>query len=759
MSKICRNCGSAVPEEAKFCTECGGSEFELQQDAGGFSPSVSDGSAALDSSLPEGAKTGAQQAYGQQQTAGYPSGDALGMAPHPSSPSPQGEGFANAQPYAQQPYAQQNDNAAFGGYTSSGVNAGYAGSPQGEGFGAPAQPYGQQPYAQQPYAQQNDNAAFGGYTSSGAFAPPSPQGEGFPNAQQPYGAPAQPYGQQPYGAPAQPYAQQPYAQPAYGAAAPKKSKKGLIIAIIALVLVLGLAAVALFVWPGFLSGKSSPIDGEWLGEYGETMIIGDGRITLDHGEYGKSVYDMKLDGENLELTQLSEMTYKIEGDTLTLTVLNQGERVDIVADRVSGSGGIEGEWGNLRVVDEDGESQSIGGSTMEFRSDGTYVSKQSYSDDINGTYEVSGDRITVRNTNDKINFVYTLEGDTLTFWEKNEAGELEEVEKFTRKGANGGSEGSGSGGVDTALLGEWIEEEGDLFLVFNSDGTGNVSDDDDDSAFTYRLNGENITLVREGVTYNYTYEILNGALYFYDEDGEIDDVFYREGALPVSGYTGASVVGEWDFDVSGVDYGDMYDAMMGDAYDTSGVSETAKRIMQDAQYKEALREPITNTLSDYKFDFRSDGSVYIIVGTDDYVSFMAKSTEAMIPLLRTLTTEEAADYYGMTVAELEQYLASNGMTWDQQVDGIAATYSEVNSEFDEYSVAEVLGGTVNADGDVELYAGSFTQNGDQVTMTGSGGGVTVFVFDDDDTLLLDGISGSDSELAMFMAMDGLKFVR
>ncbi len=600
MSKICGNCGSAVPEEAKFCTECGGSEFELQQAAGGPSP------------------------------------DGLGMT------------------------------------------------------GAPAQPY---------------------------------------------------------------------AQPAYGAAAPKKSKKGLIVAIIAIVLALGLAAVAAFVWPGFLSGKSSPIDGEWLGEYGETMIIGDGRITIDHGEYGKNVYEMTLDGENLELTQLSEMTYKIEGDTLTLTVLNQGERVEIVADRVSGSGGIEGEWGNLRVVDEDGESQSIGGSTMEFRSDGTYVSKQSYSDDINGTYEVSGDRITVRNTNDKINFVYTLEGDTLTFWEKNEAGELEEVEKFTRKGANGGSEMFGGGEVDTALLGEWIEEEGDLFLVFNSDGTGTVSDDDDDSAFTYRLNGENITVVREGVTYNYTYEILNGALYFYDGDGEIDDVFYREGALPARGYTGASVGGEWKFDVSGVDYGDMYDAMMGAAYDASGASETVRRIMQDARYKEALREPITDLLNDYEFDFRSDGSVYITVDTDDYIKFMAKTTEAMIPLLRALTIEEAADYYGISVAELEQYLANNGLTWDQHVDGIASTYSEVNAEFDEYSVAEVLGGTLNAYGDVELYAGSFTQNGDQVTMTGEAGDVTVFVFSDDYTLLLDGVTGSESEMAMFRAMEGLKFVR
>ena len=651
-------------------------------------------------------------------------------------------------PQEVKPQSADGGQQGYGGYNpsvASGDSSPYTGEPAGGQQypqGVPAQPYGQQGY---------------GDTSSVTPVPgatPSPQGEGSPYVRQPYGQ--QPYGQQPAGNVNAVYGGQPYGYPQQ----PKKSGKGLVIGVIALLLVLGLAAVAAFVWPGFLNGKSSALDGEWLGEYGETMTIGDGRLTINQSGYNETVYDMKLDGDNIEITQIVEATFKIEGDTLTITTPGAGGRSDIFAERVSGSAGIEGEWNVLRVVDEDGDADDIDGVTMEFKSDGAFISRESYSDVINGEYKVSGDKITLRYTSDRISFVYTLEGDTLTFWEKDDDGELEKVETFTRKGASGGS-GSGSE-TASGIVGRWENEYGYLF-VLNADGTGYASADGESESFTYTVEGDKLVLVTDGETNSYTYKLEGDILTVYYDNGEVDEVFYREGSdrpvAPESRYTGASVVGKWEFDISGVDYSDMYDAMMGDAYDTSGVSETAKRIMQDAQYKEALREPITDVMKDYELDFRSDGSVYITVDTDDYVSFMAKSTEAMIPLLRALTIEEAADYYGMTVAELEQYLASNGMTWDQQVDGIAATYSEVNSEFDEYSVAEVLGGTLNAYGDVELYAGSFTQNGDRVTMTGSGGGVTVFVFDDDDTLLLDGVSGSGSEMAMFCAMEGLKFVR
>ena len=744
MAKFCTNCGSPVADGTAFCTSCGApvpqevkpqSADGGQQGYGGYNPSVASGDSSPYTGEPAGGQQYPQgdpaQPYGQQ---GY--GDTSSVTPVPgATPSPQGEGG----PYVRQPYGQQG----YGGYNpsvASGDSSPYTGEPAGGQQypqGDPAQPYGQQGY---------------GDTSSVTPVPgatPSPQGEGGPYVQQPYG-------QQPAGNVNAVYGGQPYGYPQQ----PKKSGKGLVIGVIALLLVLGLAAVAAFVWPGFLNGKSSALDGEWLGEYGETMTIGDGRLTINQSGYNETVYDMKLDGDNIEITQIVEATFKIEGDTLTITTPGAGGRSDIFAERVSGSAGIEGEWNVLRVVDEDGDADDIDGVTMEFKSDGAFISRESYSDVINGEYKVSGDKITLRYTSDRISFVYTIEGDTLTFWEKDDDGELEKVETFTRKGASGGS-GSGSE-TASAIVGRWENEYGYLF-VLNADGTGYASADGESESFTYTVEGDKLVLVTDGETNSYTYKLEGDILTVYYDNGEVDEVFYREGSdrpvTPASRYTGASVVGKWEFDISGVDYSDMYDAMMGDAYDTSGVSETAKRIMQDAQYKEALREPITDVMKDYELDFRSDGSVYITVDTDDYVSFMAKSTEAMIPLLRALTIEEAADYYGMTVAELEQYLASNGMTWDQQVDGIAATYSEVNSEFDEYSVAEVLGGTLNAYGDVELYAGSFTQNGDRVTMTGSGGGVTVFVFDDDDTLLLDGISGSGSEMAMFCAMEGLKFVR
>src|SRR3954454_4240969 len=89
------------------------------------------------------------------------------------------------------------------------------GSGSGPQYGPPGQPYGQPPYGQQPYPQP---------------------------AAQPAPAYGQPYGQQPYGAP------QYGAPPGYGvpyAAPPKKSRTGLLIGLIGL-LVLAAVAVLLF---------------------------------------------------------------------------------------------------------------------------------------------------------------------------------------------------------------------------------------------------------------------------------------------------------------------------------------------------------------------------------------------------------------------------------------------------------------------------------------------------------------------------------
>ncbi|MBQ6915050.1 MAG: hypothetical protein IJQ65_04965, partial [Kiritimatiellae bacterium] len=666
----------------------------------------------------------------------------------PATPSPQGEGFAQP-PHQYQNNtnaafgAPQQSNAAFGGYTSSVTGAGAPAtpSPQGEGFAQPPHQYQNNTNA----APQQSNAAFGGYTSSDVNAgyAGSPQGEGFAQPQQQY---QQPYGQQPYG--------QPYGAP-YAAPQQKKSKKGLWIAIIAIVLVLGLAAVALFVWPGFLKG-GSPIDGEWTGEYGETMTVKDGRISIDHGQDGTNVFEFTLDGDKLELTQISEMTYVIEGDELTLTVLDSGGKTKIAATRVSGSGGIEGVWGDLRVIDEDGESSSISGSTMEFNG-GKYVSKQQYAADIEGSYEVSGDKLVVRNTSQKLSFTYTLEGDKLTFWRVNDDGEREKVEEYVRKNASGGKE------PDDPLKGRWVGEYEDT-LVLNGDGTGSYLRGGETVSVTYKLSGDKLNMNRGGENFNYTYELDGNELEIYEDDGEFVEAFYLEGTEPPKPkYRGAEVNGDWDFNIDDVDYGDMYDAMMGTAIESTGASEAVRRILADESFKEALRPSITSLLSEYDFEFRSDGGVYMIIDADLYRDFMVKTQEAMIPLMREFTNEEAANYIGATVEELENYLNQNGITWRQYVDETVAPNLGVSSQFDDATLEQMLGGTMNDYGEIETKGGTFTQSGDKVTLTGPAGDVTVFVMQTDDLMTVESFTApagtSDAGMALLDALEGLKFVR
>ncbi len=97
------------------------------------------------------------------------------------------------------------------------------------------------------YTQQAaNNAQQYGQQAAGAARQPYQQAQ-----QQPFGAAPQ-YNQQQFNQ--QPYGQQPvYGQPA---AAPKKSKTGLFIAIGA-VAVVAIVAVLLFVWPGFLTGSGA----------------------------------------------------------------------------------------------------------------------------------------------------------------------------------------------------------------------------------------------------------------------------------------------------------------------------------------------------------------------------------------------------------------------------------------------------------------------------------------------------------------------
>ena len=240
--------------------------------------------------------------------------------------------------------------------------------------------------------------------------------------QQPVQQPA--YQQQPVqqGYPQQPQYQQPQGypqpqggyQPGYTAFTenPKKSKKGLVAAIV-IILLLGIAAVALFVWPGFLNG-SGKLDGAWLSNYGDNMVLNGGsgtldgdaftyttsgdKITLEHNG-DKITYVYKLDGDNLyfyrEGNDEPEVTFKRQGGGSG----GSDEPARPAADLLEGR--WEDEYGLSYYEFDDGDCE-IGALGMSF--DGTY--------DVSGnsltiTYEVLGYDTTLE-------YTFAVNGDTLT---------------------------------------------------------------------------------------------------------------------------------------------------------------------------------------------------------------------------------------------------------------------------------------------------------------------------------------------------------
>jgi hypothetical protein len=196
------------------------------------------------------------------------------------------------------------------------------------------QPGGQQGYYQQPSYGQPDSGQQGyyqqpAYGQPGALPDPG-AGQGY--YQQPgYGQPSggQEYGQGSYGQPSYGQASAGYgqqAQPGYGGygpssggfpattEAPKKSNQGLIIAIVVVVVLAALAAVALFVWPGFLNkkvfdekqvaqGVTSVLTGNPPSGYG---LSGVSDVTCPSGQpvtAGTSFQcDLKLDGTATKVT-------------------------------------------------------------------------------------------------------------------------------------------------------------------------------------------------------------------------------------------------------------------------------------------------------------------------------------------------------------------------------------------------------------------------------------------------------------------------
>jgi hypothetical protein len=163
--------------------------------------------------------------------------------------------------YGQQPSYGGQTSYDPSSYGQSGGSGGQPGYYQQPAYGQPDS--GQQGYYQQPgYGQpgQSDPNAGQGYYQQPGYGQPS----GGQDYGQSYGQ-GSGYGQPSYGQASAGYGQQ--SQPGYGGYgpssggfpattdAPKKSNQGLIIAIVVVVVLAALAAVALFVWPGFLNKK------------------------------------------------------------------------------------------------------------------------------------------------------------------------------------------------------------------------------------------------------------------------------------------------------------------------------------------------------------------------------------------------------------------------------------------------------------------------------------------------------------------------
>ena len=153
----------------------------------------------------------------------------------------------------------------------------------------------------------------------------------------------------------------------------------------------------------------------------------------------------------------------------------------------------------------------------------------------------------------------------------------------------------------------------------------------------------------------------------------------------------------------------------------------------------------------------------MIIDATLYRDFMVKTQEAMIPLMREFTNEEAAQYCGATVEELENYLNQNGITWAEYVDQYVAPNLGTTSQFDDATLEQMLGGTMNAYGEIETKIGTFTQSGEKVVLSGPAGDETTFVMETDDLMRVDSFvapaGASDAGMALLDAMEGVKFVR
>ena len=197
----------------------------------------------------------------------------------------------------------------------------------------------------------------------------------------------------------------------------KKHSK-LLSAILAAVMLLALAAVAAFVWPGFLVSKTSEIDGRWVDDAYGTVI------NFDNGEYFDSLLTCtyEIDGDVLTLDFGDGLTreyhFELDGDTLTIyngsvvhsyTRWKRGEEKPTQLTSIYGESykKFAGKW----LGDKD--------NSFFFNEDGTVIYR-GYGSELSFNYILKdGNHIVFTRTAGVssliVNYIFWFDGDTLNF--------------------------------------------------------------------------------------------------------------------------------------------------------------------------------------------------------------------------------------------------------------------------------------------------------------------------------------------------------
>lgn len=122
-------------------------------------------------------------------------------------------------------------------------------------------------------------------------------------------------------------------QQGYGEVPVQKKKTGLVVGlIVGIVALLGIAAVLLFVWPGFLN-TAAPVKGEWYSENrGEVIRFGAGGSFDAYTPYGDFEGDYQYDqakGEgHIEMSDGREFDFAVDKDTLYVYDMGAFTRAD-----------------------------------------------------------------------------------------------------------------------------------------------------------------------------------------------------------------------------------------------------------------------------------------------------------------------------------------------------------------------------------------------------------------------------------------------